>query len=110
MSRYESTAAERHAFQEKKRKEEILAAKYVNYCCEWIHRSTKSYRIAKKEDIAAKKILLASVEAEKKLRQPEPGTSSGDHIAKEDHPVVPKKHCEVAMIKLRMPNGKVLHD
>lgn len=95
VSRYESTAAERHAFQEKKRKEEILAAK-----------------IAKKEDIAAKKILLASVEAEKKLRQSEPETLPADQTEKEDHskvdhPTVSKKHCEVAMIKLRMPDGKV---
>lgn len=29
VSRYQSTAAERHAFQEKKRKEEIQAAKCV---------------------------------------------------------------------------------
>lgn len=91
VSRYEITAADRHAFQEKKRKEEIQAAK-----------------IAKREDLAAKKILLASVEAEKKLRQSEPGTSSADQTLKEEHsnPSVPKKQCEVAMVKLRMPNGK----
>ena len=74
----------------------------------------KFYRIAKREDKAAKKILLASVEAEKKFRQSEAGPASADHTLKEedskvDHPVMPKKHSEVAMIKLRMPNGKVPH-
>jgi len=66
------------------------------------------HRIAKREDLAAKKILLASVEAEKKLRQLEPGAASTDKTPpKVDHLVTPKKHTEVAMIKLRMPNGKV---
>lgn len=109
VSRYESTAAERHAFQEKKRKEEILAAKYIMIV---EHRGIKLYRIAKREDLAAKKILLESVEAEKKLRQSDAGPSSTDQTPKEvhskvDHPVVPKKHSEVALIKLRMPNGQV---
>lgn len=59
--------------------------------------------------MAAKKILLASVEAEKKLRQSEPGAATIDQAPKEEdsNVVTPKKHCEVAMIKLRMPNGKV---
>ena len=57
---------------------------------------------------------MASVEAEKKLRQSEPGTLPADQTEKEDHskvdnPTVSKKHCEVAMIKLRMPDGKVPH-
>ena len=78
------------------------------------HIGINFYRIAKREDKAAKKILLASVEAEKKLRQPEAGPASAEHTPKEedskiDHPVTPKKHSEVAMIKLRMPNGKVSH-
>ena len=52
------------------------------------------------------------MEAEKKLRQSEPGTVSGDLIPKEevskvDNPLSSKKYFEVAMIKLRMPNGKV---
>ena len=55
---------------------------------------------------------MASVEAEKKLRQSEPGTASVDQAPKEedakvDHPVALKKHSEVAVVKLRMPNGKV---
>ena len=77
-----------------------------------MHGGINFYRIAKREDKAAKKILLESVEAEKKLRQSEAGPPSADHTPKEedskvDHPVTPKKHSEVAMIKLRMPNGKV---
>lgn len=69
------------------------------------------YRIAKREDQAAKKILLASVEAEKKLRQTESVIASANQTPKEeqskiDHPIT-KKHSEVAMIKLRLPNGKV---
>lgn len=69
--------------------------------------------MAKKEDQAAKKILLASVEAEKKLRRSEPGAVSVDppkeeHAKVDDHPTTTsKKQSEVAMIKLRVPNGKV---
>ncbi|XP_065910604.1 UBX domain-containing protein 1-like isoform X2 [Dysidea avara] len=92
VSRYESTAADRHAFQEKKRKEQILATK-----------------IAKKEEIAAKKILLASVEAEKKSRQGESTTATvTEQNSKPQQPTAsPKQQSSVALIKLRMPNGEV---
>lgn len=70
------------------------------------------YRIAKKEHLAAKKMLLASVEAEKKLRQPGAAFAADQRTeqiqSKADHPTSPRQHSEVAMIKLRMPNGKVL--
>lgn len=54
------------------------------------------------------------MEAEKKLRQSEAGPAPTEHRPKEedskvDHLVTPKKHSDVAMIKLRMPNGKVSH-
>jgi len=65
--------------------------------------------MAKKEEIAAKKILLASVEAEKKSRQGESSTATvAEQKSIPQQPITsPKRQSSVALIKLRMPNGEV---
>lgn len=64
------------------------------------------HRIAKKEEIAAKKILLASVEAEKKSRQGESATATVTE-QKSKPPQPSSSQSSIALIKMRMPNGEV---